>query len=107
VAAVHGGVDDYRAAHPSRAVLAVEVAESSLDIDRHRKGQPLRQRRPWRTTGSSTSSTASSSCVATQPRIDTTTPDVAITVPLYQRPIDNETREDHISRQSTRPPTAQ
>ena len=38
VAVVPGNLDDYRAAHPSRAVLTVEVAESSLDGDRERKG---------------------------------------------------------------------
>jgi Uma2 family endonuclease len=38
VAVVPGDVDDYRAAHPSAAILVVEVSESSLDIDRVRKG---------------------------------------------------------------------
>jgi Uma2 family endonuclease len=38
VAVVAGELDDYRAAHPSRAALAVEVAESSLELDRQRKG---------------------------------------------------------------------
>jgi len=38
VAVVPGGPEDYRSAHPSRPVLTVEVAESSLDIDRTRKG---------------------------------------------------------------------
>jgi Uma2 family endonuclease len=38
VAVVPGGPDDYRSAHPSRPVLIVEIAESSLDLDRHRKG---------------------------------------------------------------------
>lgn len=38
VALVSGTVDDYRHAHPSRPVLVVEVAESSLDTDRERKG---------------------------------------------------------------------
>jgi Uma2 family endonuclease len=38
VAVVPGRLEDYRAAHPSRAVLTVEVAESSLDVDRERKG---------------------------------------------------------------------
>ena len=37
VAVVEGGVDDYSRAHPSRAVLMVEVAHSSLASDRHRK----------------------------------------------------------------------
>jgi len=38
VAVVSGGPEDYRSAHPSRPALTVEVAESSLDIDRKRKG---------------------------------------------------------------------
>ena len=38
VAVVPGSPDDYSRAHPSRPVLTVEVAESSLDADRHRKG---------------------------------------------------------------------
>ena len=38
VAVVPGGPDDYRRAHPSRAVLTLEVAQSSLGIDRARKG---------------------------------------------------------------------
>jgi Uma2 family endonuclease len=38
VAVVRGSLEDYRAAHPSRPVLTVEVAESSLDGDRERKG---------------------------------------------------------------------
>ena len=38
VAVVPGGPDDYARAHPSRPVLTVEVAESSLALDRHRKG---------------------------------------------------------------------
>lgn len=38
VAVVPGGPDDYRRAHPSRAVLTLEVAQSSLGIDRERKG---------------------------------------------------------------------
>ena len=38
VAVVAGGPDDYAHAHPSRPVLTVEVAESSLAIDRHHKG---------------------------------------------------------------------
>ena len=38
VAVVPGDPDDYSRAHPSRAVLIVEVADSSLDADRHRKG---------------------------------------------------------------------
>ena len=38
VAVVPGGLEDYRSAHPSRPVLTVEVAESSLSIDRERKG---------------------------------------------------------------------
>jgi Uma2 family endonuclease len=38
VAVVPGGPDDYRRAHPSRPVLTVEVAESSLSSDRERKG---------------------------------------------------------------------
>lgn len=37
VAVVEGGIDDYSHAHPSRAVLMVEVASSSLASDRHRK----------------------------------------------------------------------
>jgi Uma2 family endonuclease len=38
VAVVPGSPDDYGHAHPSRPVLTVEVAESSLDIDRRHKG---------------------------------------------------------------------
>ncbi len=38
VAVVPGSVDNYRSAHPSRPVLTVEVAESSLGADRERKG---------------------------------------------------------------------
>ena len=38
VAVVPGGPEDYRSAHPSRTVLTVEVAESSLGSDRERKG---------------------------------------------------------------------
>jgi Uma2 family endonuclease len=38
VAVVPGSVDDYRSTHPSRPALTVEVAESSLPIDRERKG---------------------------------------------------------------------
>ena len=38
VAVVPGGLEDYRSAHPSRPVLTVEVAESSLGSDRERKG---------------------------------------------------------------------
>jgi Uma2 family endonuclease len=38
VAVVPGRPEDYRSAHPSHPVLTVEVAESSLDSDRARKG---------------------------------------------------------------------
>ena len=38
VAVVPGRPEDYRSAHPSRPVLTVEVAESSLPSDRERKG---------------------------------------------------------------------
>jgi Uma2 family endonuclease len=38
VAVVLGGPQDYRSEHPSRSVLTVEVAESSLGSDRQRKG---------------------------------------------------------------------
>ncbi len=38
VAVVPGGPDDYGRAHPSRPALTVEVAESSLGVDRERKG---------------------------------------------------------------------
>jgi Uma2 family endonuclease len=38
LAVVPGARADYRDAHPARPVLAVEVAESSLDLDRHQKG---------------------------------------------------------------------
>jgi Uma2 family endonuclease len=38
VAVVPGSLDDYRRAHPSRPVLTLEVAHSSLTIDRERKG---------------------------------------------------------------------
>ena len=37
VAVVPGSVRDYRAEHPARPVLVVEIAESSLRLDRHRK----------------------------------------------------------------------
>jgi Uma2 family endonuclease len=38
VAVVPGSPDDYGRAHPSRPALTVEVAESSLNIDRRHKG---------------------------------------------------------------------
>ena len=38
VAVVRGSLEDYRTAHPSRPALTVEVAESSLEADRARKG---------------------------------------------------------------------
>ena len=38
VAVVQGRPEDYNRAHPSRSVLNVEVSESSLAADRHRKG---------------------------------------------------------------------
>jgi Uma2 family endonuclease len=38
VAVVPGAPDDYARAHPSRPVLTVEVAESSLALDRQHKG---------------------------------------------------------------------
>src|SRR5262245_36507949 len=38
VAVVPGSVDDYARVHPSRATLTVEVAESSLALDRRHKG---------------------------------------------------------------------
>jgi len=38
VAVVPGAPDDYARAHPSRPALTVEVAESSLALDRQRKG---------------------------------------------------------------------
>jgi Uma2 family endonuclease len=38
VAVVPGSPDDYARAHPSRAVLTVEVAQSSLALDRRHKG---------------------------------------------------------------------
>jgi len=38
VAVVPGSVDDYARVHPSRAALTVEVAESSLALDRRHKG---------------------------------------------------------------------
>ena len=38
VVVVPGSPDDYSRAHPSRPVLTVEVAESSLAVDRQRKG---------------------------------------------------------------------
>ena len=37
VAVVPGSPDDYGRAHPSRPTLTVEVAESSLELDRRRK----------------------------------------------------------------------
>lgn len=39
VAVVPGTIDDYRDAHPSEAVLVVEVADTSLDFDRSEKLQ--------------------------------------------------------------------
>ena len=38
VAVVPGSFDDYRRAHPSRPVLTLEIADSSLASDRERKG---------------------------------------------------------------------
>jgi Uma2 family endonuclease len=38
VAVVPGGLRDYRAGHPSRPALVVEVADTSLALDRLRKG---------------------------------------------------------------------
>jgi Uma2 family endonuclease len=38
VAVVPGSFRDYRAAHPSRPVLVIEIAESSLAMDRSHKG---------------------------------------------------------------------
>jgi Uma2 family endonuclease len=38
LAVVPGRPADYRAAHPQRPVLVLEVAESSLDLDRQHKG---------------------------------------------------------------------
>jgi Uma2 family endonuclease len=38
VAVVSGSLDDYAQAHPSRPVLTVEVAVSSLGVDQERKG---------------------------------------------------------------------
>ena len=38
VAVVPGSPEDYSRAHPSRPVLTVEAAESSLGVDRERKG---------------------------------------------------------------------
>ena len=38
LAIVPGARADYRASHPARPALAVEVADSSLDFDRERKG---------------------------------------------------------------------
>ncbi|HZP39321.1 MAG TPA: Uma2 family endonuclease [Methylomirabilota bacterium] len=38
VAVVPGSFRDYREAHPSRPVLVIEIAESSLALDRHHKG---------------------------------------------------------------------
>ena len=38
VAVVPGSPDDYGRAHPARPALTVEVAESSLDVDRQHKG---------------------------------------------------------------------
>ena len=36
VAVVPGSVEDYRSAHPSTAVLIIEVAVSSEDVDREK-----------------------------------------------------------------------
>jgi Uma2 family endonuclease len=38
VAVVPGRLDDYRCSHPSSSVLTLEVSDSSLGIDRERKG---------------------------------------------------------------------
>jgi len=38
IAIVPGSPEDYSRAHPSRPVLTIEVAESSLAVDRHHKG---------------------------------------------------------------------
>ena len=38
IAVVSGSRRDYAAAHPAQPVLLVEVADSSLSFDRHRKG---------------------------------------------------------------------
>ena len=38
IAVVRGTLEDYSHEHPSRAILMVEVADSSLASDRHRKG---------------------------------------------------------------------
>jgi Uma2 family endonuclease len=38
IAVVPGSPEDYSRAHPSRPVLTIEVAESSLAVDRHHKG---------------------------------------------------------------------
>ena len=38
ITVVPGSPDDYGRAHPSRPVLTIEVADSSLASDRHRKG---------------------------------------------------------------------
>lgn len=38
VSVVRGRIEDYRAVHPSRPDLTVEVAETSLDVDRKHKG---------------------------------------------------------------------
>ena len=38
IAVVHGRLRDYASAHPSRPVLVVEVADTSLALDRLRKG---------------------------------------------------------------------
>ena len=39
---VPGKPEDYRRSHPSRPVLTVEIAESSLAIDRRHKGSVVR-----------------------------------------------------------------
>ncbi|HUX88209.1 MAG TPA: Uma2 family endonuclease [Chloroflexota bacterium] len=39
VAVVRGNIRDFRDSHPSTAVLLVEVADSSLEFDRRRKGR--------------------------------------------------------------------
>lgn len=39
VAVVRGSIEDYRDHHPDRAVLVVEVADSTLEFDRMRKQQ--------------------------------------------------------------------
>lgn len=65
VAVVMGHFTDYAKAHPTSAVLVVEVSNSTLVFDRGRSWPSMRER-ACRSTGSSTSWTAAWRCTASQ-----------------------------------------